>query len=166
MIIEVDIKKIRFVVDILNESYRGEEGWTTEKNLVSGDRASDAMIRSEINNGYKYYLYQDENDYVGCFNLSQKNETIEIGALAIKAKYQGTGIGKFLLNQAEAISCSIPNITRLIVSVLEPRTELISFYERRGYRLTDGKYPFPTHRGVGEPLVDNLQVIILEKKPS
>ena len=38
-----------------------------------------------------------------------------------------------------------------------------SFYERRGYRLTHKKFPFPQHRGVGVPLIDNLQVVVLEE---
>ena len=163
MIIEVNEETIRFVVEILNESYRGEQGWTTERGLVSGERATETIIRTEIRSGYQYYLYKQDTNYIGCFNLSNNDSAVEIGGFGIKANYQGAGLGKALLNQAETLAKSTLNTSRLIVSVLEPRKELINFYERRGYRLTDKKYPFPQHRGVGVPLIDNLQVVVLEK---
>lgn len=163
LIVEADKETVRLVVDILNESYRDGEGWTTEKGLVSGDRATEGMIKDEVNSGYKYYLYRHENDYVGCFSINQKEGTAEIGGLGIKSKYQGAGFGKFLLNKAEGISISLPGVERLVVSVLAPRSELISFYKRRGYHATNVTYPFPEHRGVGTSLVDDLQVVVLEK---
>ena len=163
MITEAGYEEVGIIVDILNEAYRSGFGWTSEKGLVSGDRATKDVIISEITAGYKYYLYKYQGNYVGCFNLYLHENAIEIGGLAIKPKYQGTGLGVLLLKQAESISFSNMNSRKVIVSVLEPRVELIKFYERYGYCSSNKKYPFPVDRGVGEPLVENLQVVVFEK---
>ncbi|SMF56633.1 Ribosomal protein S18 acetylase RimI [Alteromonadaceae bacterium Bs31] len=163
MITEAGYEDIESLVDILNETYRGGRGWTTEKGLVSGDRATRAVINTEMSAGYKYYLYTFQDNYVGCFSLFKHDNTTEIGGLAVKPEQQGAGLGKLLLRQAEAISFSTMNTKRIIVNVLETRRELIRFYERCAYRLTDKKTPFPVCRGVGEPLVDNLHLVVLEK---
>lgn len=163
MITQVGPRQIPWVVDILNESYRGAIGWTTEYGLVAGQRATPELIRHEIDAGYQYYLFEYEDGYAGCFNLSRKDDSVEIGGFAIKVGLQSRGLGRSLLSAAEALALSQPGVARLIVSVLEPREELIRFYERCGYQRTAVRYPFPSHRGVGEPLVENLHLVVLEK---
>lgn len=163
MLIAATEENIVSIVEILNESYRGESGWTTEKHLVSGNRASKKVIQQEMVNGYSYYLYQHQNELIGCFNLVKEGGAVEIGALAIMAAHQNLGFGKILLHQAEKIACALPNVESLKLSVLAPRKELISFYERRGYRLTKLTYPFPSSRGVGQVLIEGLSVVVMEK---
>lgn len=163
MIFEAGKNDIQFIVDILNEAYRRGDGWTTESELVSGDRASFHTIVSELNSGYKYYLYKEDDEYVACFNIFITSDTAEIGALAVKPRFQESGLGKYLLNQAELIASDIPGVNTLAVSVLEPRKELIGFYIRRGYTKTHLSYPFPIQRAVGVPRVNNLTVVVLQK---
>lgn len=163
MIVEVNVDLVEHVVNILNDSYRTGPSWTTEKHLVAGQRASAYTITNEINKEYRYYLLKDEEQYIGCFNLRKQQTTIEIGGLGVVSNRQNAGYGKYLLSKAEEISSKVPDVNRLILSVLEPRLELIEFYKRQGYQTTSVKYPFPLDRQVGVPLVDNLQVIVLEK---
>lgn len=163
MVVEVDDTNIEYVVEILNESYRSGRGWTSEKMLVSGDRASKEILTKELNHGYKYYLFMSDQKCIGCFSLFKKDQSVEIGGLCIKPKYQNNGFGKILLESAESMAREISGIQKLILSVLKPRNELIDFYLRRGYMVADKTYPFPVHRGVGKPLNIDLQVVVLEK---
>lgn len=163
MLIEASQNDIQYIVDILNESYRGEKGWTTEYHLVSGARATLEGIQAELCNGNRYYVLKSGDDYIGCFNLQVFDQKVEIGGLAVKEKYQGLGFGKFLLRNAEQIAASLSGVKTLRLSVLEPRVELINFYLRRGYQKINKSYPFPISRDVGEPIVNNLNVIVLEK---
>ena len=163
MIVEVSSDLVEHVVNILNDSYRTGPSWTTEKHLVAGQRATANTITNEINKQYKYFLLKDKDQYIGCFNLRRQQNTIEIGGLGVACNRQNSGYGKYLLKKAEELSCTFHGVSRLIVSVLEPRIELIEFYKRQGYKSTSIKFPFPLDRDVGSPLVDNLQVIVLEK---
>ncbi len=47
--------------------------------------------------------------------------------------------------------------------VVSQRTELIAYYERRGYTRTGKTKEYPTHLNVGVPLKSDLTVEYLEK---
>jgi len=48
--------------------------------------------------------------------------------------------------------------------VLHQREELIGYYQRRGYRQTGETAPFPESQRFGNPLVDDLWFVVLEKR--
>ena len=50
------------------------------------------------------------------------------------------------------------------MTVITQRTELIAYYERRGYRRTGGTRPFPAHDDrFGIPRRDDLEFVVLSK---
>ncbi|WP_262437612.1 hypothetical protein [Acinetobacter ursingii] len=49
------------------------------------------------------------------------------------------------------------------MSVLSARTELLAFYQRRGYQLTTQVEDYPIHANVGQPLLKDLTVLHLIK---
>ncbi|MFW1690451.1 hypothetical protein ACG9H2_10845 [Acinetobacter ursingii] len=49
------------------------------------------------------------------------------------------------------------------MSVLSARTELLAFYQRRGYQLTMQVEDYPIHANVGQPLLKDLTVLHLTK---
>ncbi|WP_246167104.1 hypothetical protein [Sphingomonas piscis] len=50
------------------------------------------------------------------------------------------------------------------MSVIERRTELVAWYERRGYRLTGERRPFPVEDPrAGLPRADDLDFVVMEK---
>ena len=54
---------------------------------------------------------------------------------------------------------------RLEMTVIVQRDELIAWYERRGYRLTGERRPFPmTDPRFGLPKRDDLEFAVLEKR--
>ncbi|MBB5621178.1 ribosomal protein S18 acetylase RimI-like enzyme [Pedobacter cryoconitis] len=79
--------------------------------------------------------------------------------LAVNPGSQDGGIGRLLLQSAEEharqLICDKINIT-----VIEDRTELIAWYQRRGYVITGKKFPFPVeYHKYGKPL---KEIILIE----
>ena len=50
----------------------------------------------------------------------------------------------------------------LIMYVLDVRSELIAYYQRRGYQITGHTAPYPVNANVGQPLVP-IQLIEMKK---
>ena len=81
--------------------------------------------------------------------------------LAVNPTGQAQGVGKFLLQAAEDYGrqhgCTISKMT-----VISVRSELIAYYERRGYHRTGATEPFPTDPRFGIPK-QPLVLLVLEK---
>ena len=71
-------------------------------------------------------------------------------------------MGTRLLNDAEQYAKTQLHAYRIIMSVVDTRTELIAFYERRGYVQTGHSLPYPNDKNVGEPK-QPLMLIEMEK---
>ena len=81
----------------------------------------------------------------------------------VRPTLQGNGIGKHFLNAAERMAQQEWGVSKITMSVITLRPELIAFYERRGYRRTGEILPFPDDPAAGIPLVQGLQLEMLEK---
>ncbi|TXT32682.1 MAG: GCN5-like N-acetyltransferase [Rhodocyclaceae bacterium] len=86
--------------------------------------------------------------------------------LATDPNHQMQGLGKQMLNCAEQHALEHFGIASFKMSVLSSRSELIAFYERRGYTRTGKVTSYPASAGIGEPIVDELKVEILIKQVS
>ena len=51
---------------------------------------------------------------------------------------------------------------RDLIMVLDVRSELIAYYQRRGYQITGHTAPYPVNANVGRPLVP-IQLIEMKK---
>ena len=77
---------------------------------------------------------------------------------------QGSGIGRLVLAEAERIAARGMACPAMRMTVIDIRDELIAFYERRGYRRTGIKKPFPYgDERFGLPKRDDLRFEVLEK---
>ena len=81
----------------------------------------------------------------------------------VRPDLQGGGIGKHFIQAAEDIVQQEWGSTKMTMTVITLRLELIAFYERRGYRRTGELLPFPDDPDKGIQLVQNLQFEMLEK---
>jgi GNAT superfamily N-acetyltransferase len=86
-----------------------------------------------------------------------------LGMLTVDPARQAGGIGRGLLERSEAIArewgCGLMRMT-----VISMRSELIAYYERKGYRLTGKTVPFAPGPGIfGDPKVAGLAFAELEK---
>lgn len=152
---------------LVNSAYRGEsskKGWTTEADLLGGQRTSEAGIREMMAEPDAVILkYTNENGQIqGCVYLKQKTRKLYLGMLTVSPELQARGIGKQLLaaaeNRAHQLLCDTIQMT-----VISVRKELIAWYERHGYVATGETAPFPADPQFGLPK-RSLEFIVMEKK--
>lgn len=155
------------VAALVNAAYRGETsraGWTTEADLLGGQRTdSDAVARLLATPESRILLAFQADALVACAHLARQDDAVEFGMFAVRPALQNAGIGKRVLAEAEVLARQCWNATRLRMTVISLRTELIAYYLRRGYRRTGAFRPFPRSRRYGIPQVDGLRLEILEK---
>ncbi|MCI1187832.1 GNAT family N-acetyltransferase [Hymenobacter sp. DH14] len=150
----------------VNAAYRGEtarQGWTTEADLLDGQRIDEAGVAEMLAlPGTAMLLAQnDAGELLGSFYAQLKGDVVYLGMLAVTPSQQTQGVGRFLLEAAENYGrrhgCTLSRMT-----VISVRTELIAYYERRGYHLTGATEPFPTDPRFGIPK-QPLVLWVLEK---
>lgn len=152
---------------LINNAYRGEtskQGWTTEADLLEGIRTAEAAIIDLIENPHSALLKCEAADgsLQGCVYLEIQKEQLYLGMLTVAPQLQNGGIGKQLLQAAEAYAREHHCIA-IVMSVISVRYELIQWYERHDYQKTGATKPFPhTDPRFGIPQ-QPLEFLILEK---
>jgi ribosomal protein S18 acetylase RimI-like enzyme len=73
---------------------------------------------------------------------------------AIDPGIRATGLGKRVLAEAEAQAQAIFGAAYMVMTVINMRDQLIAWYQRRGYRLTGKRAPFPFTETSGETTRD------------
>jgi ribosomal protein S18 acetylase RimI-like enzyme len=168
--IEADIPTL---VVLVTSAYRGEAsraGWTTEADLLDGNRIDPEVLRGDIVRANSRVLLAERVDgnsaheLLGCAHLCIEGGAGYFGMFAIRPELQGAGIGKQLLAEAERVAREEWKLPAIRMTVIDLREELIAYYERRGYRRTGIKKPFPaTDPRFGIPRRDDLRFEVLEK---
>jgi GNAT superfamily N-acetyltransferase len=156
------------LVRLVNSAYRGESGlrgWTTETHLLGGQRTDEASLRLTFESeGSVILLLYFEARLIGCVHLQNKTSFAYLGMLTVDPGTQTGGVGKFLLSSAETWAHGLWEIPKIEMTVIDQRKELIAWYERRGYQLTDRSEPFPYNdERFGIPKVPDLRFVVLEK---
>ncbi|MEO6714351.1 MAG: GNAT family N-acetyltransferase [Mycobacteriales bacterium] len=154
---------VQAIVELVESAYRGESsraGWTTEADLLDGQRTDDDEVRTLLPH---VVVAETADGIVGCCSLESKVGYAYFGLFAVRPTLQGCGVGSALLREAEARARSL-GLQRVQMTVLTLRTELIAFYERRGYWNTGQLQPFPqTDPHFGIPRRDDLEFVVLAK---
>lgn len=133
---------------LVNSAYRGEsskKGWTTEADLLGGQRTDPDKISDMITTpGSRIELATKDGSILGCVYISNEKDAVYFGMLTVNPELQTQGIGKILLSRVEELTREWGQNT-IRMTVISQRQELIAFYERRGYRSTGKTEPFPEH---------------------
>jgi ribosomal protein S18 acetylase RimI-like enzyme len=74
---------------------------------------------------------------------------------------QAKGVGKWLMQGAETHAQQL-HCRRIYLTVISARTELIAWYQRRGYQLTGETKPFPDQPEFGVA-TQPLEFVVMEK---
>jgi GNAT superfamily N-acetyltransferase len=166
------------MIDLVTSAYRGDvsrQGWTTEADLLEGQRIDADMLRADLDTPASLVLLavdsadEDRARLVACANIAAQASddgvrTAYFGMFSVSPDVQGGGIGKSLLAEAERIAHETLGCTRMRMTVIDVREELIAFYLRRGYVRTGIKKPFPYgDPRYGLPKRDDLRFEVLEK---
>jgi len=98
-----------------------------------------------------------------CAHIEKHGLVSHIGMLAVTPELQGLGTGKQMLAYAEEYSRARFAAERFVMFVLSARTELIEFYQRRGYRKTGITQDYPCSADIGTPRISDLTIEVMEK---
>ena len=153
---------------LVERAYRGETargGWSHEADLLTGPRTSVAELQSFFDAGDRLLLWRDAGDLRACVRLVPLgNKLVYLGMLTVDPALQGGGLGKRLLAAAEDYARDELGAERMEMQVFSRRRELLAFYERRGYRPTGERRPFPYDEWpAAGALYDDLDFVVLEK---
>jgi len=140
------------LVRLVERAYRGEAsraGWTTEADLLGGQRTDGAEIAGLVAGpGTRILVAEQGGQLVGSVLLAEEGaEAVYVGMLAVEPTRQGGGLGRQLLDAVEACVERERLGRRLRMTVIAQRPELIAWYVRRGYAVTGERRAFP----YGEP---------------
>ena len=157
------------IVALVNSAYRGDSsraGWTTEADLLDGQRVDQGMLRDGMSAGQVILcLRQGPGLPVqACVTLEPvDSDCWYLGMLTVAPDLQAGGIGRCLLEGAERYARE-RGARRMRLNVIHSRAELIAWYERRGYRRTGETAPFPYGEPrFGIPRRSDLFFVYLEK---
>jgi len=157
------------IASLVNRAYRAGEGWTHEAAYVAGDRTSAAALRADLAAAPRAVLLtcRDEPDgpLLGVVWLEPAGaEAWYLGMLTVRPDLQDRKLGRQLLEDAEAFAIT-RGARRIRMTVVSVRDTLIAWYERRGYRLTGEREPFPYEdQRFGVPNRGDIDFVVLEKQ--
>jgi GNAT superfamily N-acetyltransferase len=166
------------LIELVTSAYRGDDsrqGWTTEADLLDGQRIDAGMLRTDLNAQDSLVLLaidsadDDRPRPVACAHIAKQNgddgiPTAYFGMFSVRPDAQGGGIGRSVLAEAERLARETLGCARMRMTVIDAREELIAYYLRRGYARTGIKKPFPYgDPRYGLPKRDDLRFEILEK---
>lgn len=161
---------IPVIVELVESAYRGDvsrKGWTTEADFLDGQRIDVAGVLEIIEKpGSIVFLGENtQGEMLACCHIEQQGEACYFGMFSVRPGQQGSGIGRFMLTSAENFAHAEWKCTKMEMTVISIREELIAWYERRGYRRTGRFKPFPYgDERFGIPKRGDLQFELLEKR--
>ena len=143
--------------NLVERGYRGDSarlGWTHQADLVDGERIDIEELSAIIDDPTQgILLVAGEGELIACVHVSDGGHgTCHLELLCVDPRRQGGGLGTRLVAAAEQAAATRFRATRVEMTVIECRTELIAYYGRRGYAPAGERRPFPVE-GVQLPLV-------------
>jgi GNAT superfamily N-acetyltransferase len=156
------------IVGLVESAYRGDAsraGWTTEADLLDGQRVDAQGVHQVIVKPDSLVLLGEcDGALVVCAHLEKQGEACYFGMFSVRPTLQRGGVGKRTLIEAERIARQQWNCTRMEMTVISVRDDLIAWYERRGFRRSGVFKPFPYGDArFGIPRRDDLRFEILAK---
>ncbi len=147
---------------LVQRAYRGDSaraGWTHEADLVEGQRIEADALAAILDRAEERLLVGERaGELLGCVQITNRGNGVGyLGLLGVDPERQAGGLGKALIAAAEREAATLFGARTMEMSVIEPRVELIAYYERRGYARTGEFLPFPI------PTTPPLRLMVLAK---
>lgn len=153
---------------LIERGYRGDSarvGWTHEADLLGGQRTDVAALADILADPDQRMLIAEQaGTPVGCVTLRRSGDArAYLGMLTVDPALQAKGLGRRLIDAGE-VSARDWRVSAIELTVIARRSELIAWYERRGYRLTGVRRPFPLDDPrFGLPKTRDLEFVVLQK---
>ncbi|MHB1273153.1 MAG: GNAT family N-acetyltransferase [Rhodanobacter sp.] len=156
------------IVALVQSAYRGDAsraGWTTEADLLDGQRIDPEGVIQLIGKPASRVLLAERNGrLIACCQIEKQGDTGYFGMFSVVPDEQGGGLGKQVLAEAERLARQQWQCRAMRMTVIEQRDDLIAWYERRGYRRSGEYQPFPYgDERFGIPRRDDLRFEVLVK---
>ena len=164
------------IVTLLNTCYRGSDGWTTEAGILTGERITPEAVQDMLAGKRHYFFVLENNGQVdtdindallGCIvvqlDMAAHQQTAFVEMTAVHPSVQKQGVGGEMLQSVETFAGQHLRQGWMKLSVVEPRAELIAYYERRGYERTHNVYALP-EADYGQPIAEGLKMVELQKR--
>ncbi|MEY4515455.1 MAG: hypothetical protein RLZZ450_7577 [Pseudomonadota bacterium] len=167
------------IVALVESAYRGDAsrvGWTTEADLLDGQRTDRDEVEGLIKSPHARFTLAfvaasegvassaGDSLLVGSVLLELSPGRAYVGMVSVRPEFQARGVGRALLTECERIVRNEQPESRLRITVIGLRTELITWYERRGFRRTGEREAFPYGQPrFGLPRRADLYFEVLEK---
>lgn len=157
------------IADLVRSAYRDQSatGWTTEAHLLADERIDALEVLAKIarSNSVVLTARTHTGDLIACCEVVQRtSELAYFGMFAVSPAMQAAGIGRRVLAVAEELARERWGATRMELTVIGQRDDLIAWYQRRGYVRTDERRPFPYDQLVnGTARRDDLYFTVLTK---
>lgn len=159
------------VVALVDSAYRGGEsltGWTSEAELIDGQRIDAATVAALMREPGVHVLLAEEASVLQvCCELREPDpadDAAYFGMFAVRPARQRGGYGRLFLAEAERVARQQFGAAVLEMTVIRQRESLIAWYGRRGYQRTGETKPFPYGDGrFGVPKVSDLEFVTLVK---
>jgi ribosomal protein S18 acetylase RimI-like enzyme len=154
---------------LVESGFRGDSakrGWTHEADLLGGQRTdADALLAMIADPAQTMLLAEEGGALRGCVSIADKGEgRAYLGMLTVDPALQGAGLGRKLVDGAEAYARENLGARVMEMTVIKQRQELIDWYLRHGYALTGREAPFPLDdRRFGLPKTRDLVFVVLAK---
>jgi ribosomal protein S18 acetylase RimI-like enzyme len=134
---------------IIERAYRGESakaGWTHEADLIlEGERTDlDTLTAIVADPASRLLMALDGDAPIGCVHVADRGDGLAyLGLLCVDPMLQAAGLGRRLIDAAEATARDTFHASAMEMTVIDKRVELIAWYARRGYTVTEERRPFP-----------------------
>jgi ribosomal protein S18 acetylase RimI-like enzyme len=163
------------LVALIERAYRSPDtagSWVSEAHLLKGPRTSEDEIATLISREDTRFLIAEIGGKIaGCCLLQGLSRDTEetpataplprgdinaayFGMFAIEPNTHGAGLGKLVIAEAERRVQDLWDANQMVMTVINLRTALIAWYERRGYHITGATLPFPFTETSGETTRD------------
>jgi GNAT superfamily N-acetyltransferase len=158
------------IVALVESAYRGTSsraGWTTEADLLDGQRTDADEVRALLADPRARILLATDaaGALLGCVKLEDADDAAWIGMFAVSPTLQARGLGRALLTEAERQAHTELGHALARMTVIAQRAEILTWYARRGYTPTGATEPFPYgNPRAGLPKRDDLYFTVLEKR--
>lgn len=148
--------------NLLEAAYRGDsarQGWNHEADILDDERVAPGEVEALLADPAVTILTaRDDDQLIGCVAVTRKDASLAyLGMLCVLPTLQSGGLGRRLLDAAEDLARA-DGIAAMEMTVIDSRTSLIAWYERRGYGFTGERRPFPVLR---DP---PITFVVLEKR--
>ncbi len=156
------------LVALVESAYRGDisrKGWTTEADMLDGQRIDPAGIAEIIAKAASRVIVFERNGrFLACCHIEKQDRACYFGMFAVDPALQGGGVGRLAMIEAERAARDDFGCDEMQMTVISIRDELIAWYERRGYHRTGIFKPFPYgDERFGIPKRDDLRFELMKK---